>query len=124
MSTEYFINQVEGGLLSRAEGRCAVDGVAGQLTSDQLWALRGPLVLTSMLDEPATRMNVDPAARVAPFTGSPEIHHGYFSLRHPLPSGSLIEGRAPSADSTGLMHCPKSIEVLVREIPGNRPARQ
>ncbi len=76
MSTEYFINQsLKQAGFSRAEARCAVDGVASQLSSDQLWALREPLVGYVMLDEPPARMNVDQLLAWLPSQVSPEIHH-------------------------------------------------
>jgi hypothetical protein len=76
MSTEYFVNKSlrEAGF-TRAEARCAVDGVSGQLTSDQLWELRSPLIGYVMLDDPPERMDVDQFLSWLRKQVSPEIHH-------------------------------------------------
>ncbi len=61
--------------LSRAEARCAVDGVAGQLNRDQLGALRPPLLRYVMLDESASPMDLDQLLAWLGSEVSPEIHH-------------------------------------------------
>ncbi|HEX8442719.1 MAG TPA: hypothetical protein VF631_03625 [Allosphingosinicella sp.] len=75
-STEYFIHKsLKNAGFKRPEARCAVDGVAGQLSRDQLSALRGPLLRYVMLDEPARLMDVDELLAWLRPRVSPEIHH-------------------------------------------------
>lgn len=57
--TQYFVRQSlrEAGF-TRAEARCAADGVAAQLAPDQLATLRHPLSGYLMLDQPPERMDI------------------------------------------------------------------
>lgn len=60
MSAQWFIQKsLRDAGFSRAEARCAVEGVASRLDRDQLGSVRAPLIGYVMLDEPAERMDVD-----------------------------------------------------------------
>jgi len=60
MSAQWFIQKsLRDAGFSRAEARCAVEGVASRLNRDQLASVRSPLIGYVMLDEPAERMDVE-----------------------------------------------------------------
>lgn len=76
MSTQWFIQKsLRNAGFSRAEARCAVDGVMSRLNGDQRWSIRGPLVSYLMLDEPAERMDADRLLAWLEPQLKPEVHH-------------------------------------------------
>jgi uncharacterized protein YqcC (DUF446 family) len=58
MQTPYFVRQslLQAGF-SKAEAKCAVNGVTAHLTEEQMWSLRPPLTDYIMLDRPPGRMD-------------------------------------------------------------------
>jgi hypothetical protein len=76
MSTEYFIGKsLRDAGYSRPEAQCVVEGVAGQLSRDHLWAVRALLVRYVMLDEPAKPMSADHLLEWLRPEVSPQVHH-------------------------------------------------
>lgn len=75
MSTQWFIQKsLRDPGFSRAEARCAVDGVVGRLNGDQLWSIRAPLIGYVMLDEPPERMDADRLLAWLEPRIEPEVH--------------------------------------------------
>jgi hypothetical protein len=75
MSTQWFIQKslLDAGF-SRNEARCAVDGVASQLSQDQLWSLRAPLIRYIMLDNPPMPMDIGRFLAWLSSQVTPEVH--------------------------------------------------
>jgi len=75
MSTQWFVQKsLRDAGFSRAEARCAVDGVTGQLSPDQLSSLRLPLINYLMLHEPPGTMNADQLLEWLGGQVTPEVH--------------------------------------------------
>jgi hypothetical protein len=76
MSTEWHIRKTlhQAGF-SRVQTRCAIEGIRAQLSRDQLWELRGPLLKYTRPSDPTLLM--DEARLLERLRGevSPEVHH-------------------------------------------------